>query len=39
MRRAIPSPGISRTAALCFIAVDDERVAAEAWAAAKGAGA
>ena len=37
MRRAIPKP-TSRAAALCFVAVEDERLAAEAWAAAKGAG-
>jgi uroporphyrin-III C-methyltransferase / precorrin-2 dehydrogenase / sirohydrochlorin ferrochelatase len=34
-----PEPGDFEDATLCFIAVDDERLAAEAWAAAKGAGA
>jgi len=34
-----PEPRDFEDCALCFIAVDNERVAAEAWAAAKGAGA
>ncbi len=34
-----PEPNDFEDSALCFIAVEDERVSAEAWAAAKGAGA
>jgi uroporphyrin-III C-methyltransferase / precorrin-2 dehydrogenase / sirohydrochlorin ferrochelatase len=34
-----PAPKDFEGAALCFVAVEDERLAAEAWAAAKGAGA
>jgi uroporphyrin-III C-methyltransferase / precorrin-2 dehydrogenase / sirohydrochlorin ferrochelatase len=34
-----PGPKDFEDAALCFVAVEDERAAAEAWAAAKGAGA
>jgi uroporphyrin-III C-methyltransferase/precorrin-2 dehydrogenase/sirohydrochlorin ferrochelatase len=34
-----PQPKDFESCALCFVAVDDERLSAEAWAAAKGAGA
>jgi uroporphyrin-III C-methyltransferase / precorrin-2 dehydrogenase / sirohydrochlorin ferrochelatase len=34
-----PAPKDFENASLCFVAVEDERLAAEAWAAAKGAGA